>query len=68
MDYKLLQLPAVNKLSSGDFEVYDGLKCHSTDKWGALNLVSRLMIKGCKFTYYYEYKQVPVENFWRSVQ
>lgn len=65
MDYEKLIFPAVNKLSSGAFEVYDGLKCHSTDKWYALKIVSQLMVKGYRFHYYYEYKPISIENFWR---
>ena len=55
--------PSVIKYSDGNYEVYDGIYCHTTDKQGAIKLISRLMLKGTKFKYYYENIEVSPKGF-----
>lgn len=61
-DFKKLIFPAVLK-TDGFFEVYDGSKCYTTDKAGALKRVSQLMKSGRIINYYKDYRQVSPLGF-----
>lgn len=61
-DFKKLTFPAVLK-TMGCYEVYDGSKCYTTDKVGALNRVSQLMKSGKRLNYYVDYQPVSPLGF-----
>ena len=64
-DFKKLKFPAVVR-ADGIYEVFDGSKCYTTDKVGALKRVSQLMKSGRRLNYYIDYQLVSPRGFFTA--